>query len=235
MKVETIKLDGQYAGYVVDVMTDDDAMNPRKEFDNVGKMVCDHRRYDLGDTTLSEDSGHDIGDFKNRAHIERFYQIHKHAAVFKWLYLYDHSGLRIKIGSFHGLLPQGHAEFDSGCIGFIYCTREQVEKEWNGDLTKAEKYLAGEVDTYDDYLSGNVYGYNVKRLPDQETIDEEYDGDEDEALDAADEVGSSWGYYGYDHKKSGLLEAAESDVDCNLKYLASEAKKNTVMDAVWRQ
>ena len=31
------------------IYTDEDAANPRTEFDNVGTMVCWHRGYNLGD------------------------------------------------------------------------------------------------------------------------------------------------------------------------------------------
>lgn len=76
--------------------------------------------------------------------------------------MYEHSGIRIKIGSFYGLLPQGHAEFDSGQIGFIYVDEETMKKE---KLTKkkAGEILRKEVEIYDDYVSGDVLGFGVDK------------------------------------------------------------------------
>ncbi len=39
----------EYKGYDIEIYIDEYAENPRKAFDNLGKMVCWHRRYDLGD------------------------------------------------------------------------------------------------------------------------------------------------------------------------------------------
>jgi len=43
-------------------------------------------------------------------------------AALKPLYLYDHSGLAMSTSSFSGRLP--HAEWDSGCVGFIFMEKE---------------------------------------------------------------------------------------------------------------
>ena len=39
----------QQIPYTLFIMDDSDPMNPREENDNLGKMVCFHRRYSLGD------------------------------------------------------------------------------------------------------------------------------------------------------------------------------------------
>ncbi len=89
------------------VMQDEDPENPRRAWDNFGTMVCFHRRYDLGDK-------HDIKheDFSGWDEMEDYLRKEKGAVIVLPLFLYDHSGLRMKVGSFRGLLPQGHAEFD---------------------------------------------------------------------------------------------------------------------------
>jgi hypothetical protein len=111
------------------------------------------------------------------------------------LYLYDHSGLRMKVGSFQGLLPQGHAEFDTMKVGYIYIDKKKVIEQyggWNKETrAKAIKVLEAEVETYDRYLSGSVYGYLVK--------------DEDgEVLD------SCWGFYGMNEVINEAKAAAET-------------------------
>jgi hypothetical protein len=86
------------------------------------------------------------------------------------LYLYDHSGLRIKVGNFAGLLPGGYVEFDTMQVGFIYVTKEALREEYSQKrigkktLAQARKMLYAEVETYDQYLSGDVWNYNIEGL-----------------------------------------------------------------------
>ena len=49
------------------------------------------------------------------------------AVIILPLYLYDHSGIAIKVGSF--ICKAVHAEWDSGKIGFIYATKEDIKKK----------------------------------------------------------------------------------------------------------
>lgn len=39
----------EHNGYTIKIIQDEDASNPRKEFDHAATMACWHRRYDLGD------------------------------------------------------------------------------------------------------------------------------------------------------------------------------------------
>ena len=177
----------EYKGYRIKIHTDDDPNDPR-EWDNLGHMVCFHRRYDLGDCD------HDLNSsmFNGWDDLEEYLRKEEGAHVIRPLYLYDHSGLRIKIGDFHGLLPQGHAEFDSGQVGFIYVTKKQIRNEFNVKriskkaTDKANKLLESEVSTYDDYLCGNIYGYEI----------------EDKA---GEELDSCWGFFG-DYEKHMIPE-----------------------------
>lgn len=185
----------EYKGYKIDVYYDEDAESPRT-WDNLGKMLCLHGRYDLGDKhehTSKSFSGWDA----MRAYIEKVYR----AAVIYPLYIYDHGGLRI------GTHPWG-CPYDSGQVGYIYATRKSILKEYGGKyLTKrkramAEKELRREVITYDDYLSGKVYGYEIT-TGNGETVD------------------GCWGYYG-DYDSSGLLKDAKERID----YIQSIRRNN---------
>ncbi len=176
--------------YAVKIYQDGDGESPR-DWDNLGRMVCFHRRYELGDRhNLSS------ADFGNWAEVEE-YLIHEMGAFLIFpLYLYDHSGLHMKIGSFSGRLPAGHAEFDSGQVGFIYCTKQAILDNWGykrvtGPLTeRARQLLVAEVEEYDQYLAGDVYGYVVE--------------DED-----GEHVDSCGGFYGYDYCNEEARKAAE--------------------------
>ena len=47
------------------------------------------------------------------------------------VYAYVHGGVALRAGSsWHGLLPQGHAEFDSGQSGFVYISKADALKHW---------------------------------------------------------------------------------------------------------
>jgi hypothetical protein len=131
------------------------------------------------------------------------------------LFLFDHSGITMSTSSamFRACDSAG---WDWGQVGIIYCTLEQAMKNWmiakahpdaswdsvmadwdkNGaptgekiTLRKAtERLLEGEVKTYDQFLTGSVYGYVVEGY-----------GEED----------SCWGFFGeVDYVKSQAIEAA---------------------------
>lgn len=111
------------------------------------------------------------------------------------LYLYDHSGISIRMGEngnpFMGRAQ--HAEWDSGQVGWIYISHENIKKEWGDpslpeNLELAKKCLKAETETFDDYLTGNVYGYVVSKNvspPDTDEDDIEWE-----------EIESCWGFYG---------------------------------------
>lgn len=147
----------KYKGFVIKVSPEEYAESPR-EWDNLATMVCFHKRYELGDK-------HDyrFDDYNSWSELARDIIRREKPVDIAPLYLYDHSGLRIKIGSFSGLLPQGHAEFDSGQVGFIFVPRAKAVKEFGKRVMKSKvrKIMQGEVQNYDDYISGNVWRYNI--------------------------------------------------------------------------
>jgi len=78
------------------------------------------------------------------------------------LALYDHSGITMYVGSSsHSMDPGG---WDSGQVGWIFVSQEQIRKEYGWKvltkkrIEKIKEYLANEVKTYDQYLTGCVYG-----------------------------------------------------------------------------
>jgi hypothetical protein len=137
-------------------------------------MVCFHSRYSLGD----ERHGIRQSDFDSWDELESYLVKEMEAVVILPLYLYDHSGITMRTHSFND-------RWDSGQVGFIYATRKDILDNWGGkkltkDLRqKAHDLLVAEVQDYDDYLTGNVYGYIL----------------EDEA---GDKIDSCWGYSGDD-------------------------------------
>ncbi len=144
------------------IYQDDDPGESPRTWDNMGKIVAFHKRYDLGDKTELKFDQFDGWDALQKHLIDN-----EKAAFCLPLYLYDHSGLHLKIGSFAGLLPQGHAEFDSGQVGFVYVTKETIRKEFGtagpANMERAKGCLKSEIANYNQYLEGDVYRYAIER------------------------------------------------------------------------
>lgn len=126
------------------------------------------------------------------------------------LYLYDHSGITMNTSGFS-------CGWDSGTVGYIYLTKEKWDKEHDRDFVQEEaaKYLVGEVETYDQYLTGSVYGKILHRVDDEDfeisrnislleanPLYDLYIGDYEFSINEygdTEELDASWGYYGHDY------------------------------------
>lgn len=134
----------------------DDIASPRSpgEFSNMAHMVCFHRRMMLGDA----DHGINPDDFGSWEELEQFLINERGAYIICPLSIYDHSGVTIFIGP-----PRD--QWDSGQVGFVYVTKDDILHEY-GEVTpeterRARQVIEGEVETYDRYLRGDVYGYEI--------------------------------------------------------------------------
>lgn len=161
----------------VELHYDETPVNPRdpRYADNAGTMVFFHGRYDL-----VNESGYRKEDYNSWGELQQAILEDNPGAIVLPVWMYEHGSVALKVGSFQGSLPQGHAEFDSGQIGFIYISRETIKHEWGDGPDadeKAEAYLRGEVAEYGAYLEGDVFGWVLK--------------DEND-----DVVDSCWGYVG---------------------------------------
>lgn len=190
-------------GKTVTIHTDDDAQSPREGFD-VGVMLCGHRRYSLGDShdEAQRALDHFAGSRRGWSMLfARWCRIYLGSTSVIALGLYDHSGISMYTlgdlleerdrnllavrGTAH---PQDTGGWDSGLVGFIFDTTKT--REITGVAPEnVRKALLGEVKTYDEYLTGEVYGYEVV---DPET------GEED----------SCWGFYGNDYVEQEARDAA---------------------------
>lgn len=136
-------------GYTLKIIPDENPLNPRTDCDHLGTMLCWHRRYSLGD-------GHPYDtpqDFAESAAAKDMF-------VCLPVYLLDHSGLYVSVNDFND-------SWDSGQLGFIYCTKQDAQKWFNNtDVTEDEikKELTAEVEEYNDYLNGAWYGFLIEGL-----------------------------------------------------------------------
>jgi hypothetical protein len=169
--------DLKYNGYTIKIIQDEDPQNPRED-DNLGTMVCFHPRYKLGDKhDYTPESLQELVGSKD--------------VVAMPLFLLDHSGLWIRTGRF----AEDQQGWDTSMVGYIFVSLKKARKEGVA-ADKLPEILQAEVQEYNDYLTGNVYGYQA--------IDKD-----------GEQVGSCWGFIG-DPGESGLLDAAKADIDADL-------------------
>ncbi len=191
----------EYRGFTIEITRDEDPVNPRED-DNVGTMCCEHAQYTLGDgdmlrlyDSLVSDSRYlqlyeELPDDESEPFAEDDYphmleQAEEWGYVILPLYLYDHSGITMSCEPFS-------CPWDSGQVGIIFCSPQKRHAESMTE-DQCRKYLEGEVETYDQYLTGDVWGWEVK------------EGDEG--------VDSCWGFFG----KDSAIQAAKAVIDDELK------------------
>jgi hypothetical protein len=175
----------EYKEYKIEIKQEDYPPDPRKEFDHLGTIISLHSRYALGEKH----------SFSSSAEILSYLQ--DISAYWLPVYLYDHSGITIATKPYS-------CPWDSGQIGVIYVSKAKaIEAFGPRPRRKALKCLESEIREYDDYLTGNVYGYEII-------------GNDGEIVD------SCGGYYG-NPEESGLLQAAKESIDYTIKnQLANE-------------
>ena len=233
----------EHANCTINIVLDPEPLNPREEYENLGTMACWHRNYILGDEKRGDrtcDKGEPeeyLLDLARKAvspnYPEALLVKNQHAILAKHyvilpLYLHDHSGLSISTGAFS-------CPWDSGQVGFIYCDLAaaranhalpnatwKTQVKWQdkegkiGTVTlreHTERVLKGEVNTYDQYLTGQVYGYEVSH---DETGKEE----------------SCWGFYQDENagaEDSYVLVQARDIAE----HLDKQANKEAAEVAIW--
>ena len=206
---KVIKLQHTEKGsYWLEIIQDETSINPRVDFDNLGTMVCFHRRYDLGD--LEERKRYnDPDDFRET--------ITEDENIMLPLYLYDHSGITMNTTGFS-------CRFDSGQVGVIYVSKEKVMKEYGWHkltrkrIAKIQNILRGEVKMYDQYLTGDVYGYKLWfiGIAMEALVSIDYDPKEDNIKDFGEEIDSCWGFFGGDHTENGMKDNYESALQSHM-------------------
>lgn len=173
--------------YRLAIYIDDNPISPRQMDANIGRMICFHSRYRLGDRHDYANKDEFLNDlltshFNDEEEAQEFYDfldgggeivevIHNEKErddcilgelsadyVFLPLYLLDHSGLSMSTTSFR-------EPWDSGQVGWIYASKATVIEEygeWSEEtIEKVKEFMKGEVSTYDDYLRGENYIYDI--------------------------------------------------------------------------
>lgn len=133
-----------------------DAENPR-ERGNLGKMVCFHPTWVLGDAN----TGIDMDDYSGWDSMLKGLLKDNPNAVILPVYLYDHSGISVSTTPFS-------CRWDSGQCGWIYATPQGIRKVLGINRVtrkrreEAEELLRAEVWIYNKYLCGDVWTYEFE-------------------------------------------------------------------------
>ena len=139
--------------YQIQHETEEVLCNPRED-DNLGSMVCYHRRYDLGDKNpyLPGHYKPNSGDFWGWTDMGKYLDKVHDLAVCLPIYMYEHSGIALSTKPFS-------CRWDSGQIGFIFVSKEKLRKEYGVKritaslVSKATCRLITEVELYNQYLN----------------------------------------------------------------------------------
>ena len=169
---------------MIEIFRDEFATSPREDCENLGTLACYHKRYTLGDQ-----------DVPTKEEVKEI--IESDNILFLDVFMYEHSGITVSTKPFA-------CPWDSGQLGVIYVNKNKAAQECGLDKKDPEfekkvyDYLADEVKTYDLFLTGQVYGYNITKPTE----------DEDEDVD------SCYGYITADIEE--LIKEAKSIID-NIK------------------
>lgn len=103
------------------------------------------------------------------------------------VYGYVHSGVALSLTPFS-------CPWDSGVAGYVAVKRPSRGGEWR--TRKAFRaYLEAYIETFNAYLDGSCYGYEVVETGTDEVVD------------------SCWGFIGFDHNESGLYDDGKASCD----------------------
>jgi len=197
----------EYKGHVIEIDRDDNPESPNNWGDEVVFLVYEHRQFHV------EREGFDprlIADYLNSPEEDQVNSVYKNYRIYP-VEAYIHSGVFLSI--FDG---KKTCRFDSSVTGFVLISKKELDCDLQRNHNKQLRgksdeeiyrhFAQGLLDTWNQYLSGDIYGFETYRVS---TCDK--CGATERVL-----VDSCWGYYGSDHEKSGLLEEARGEIDSHI-------------------
>lgn len=204
----------EHAGQTIRIMQDDCDRDSPRDWDNLGTILYGSDRYTLGDVNLRDWEGefYDAYDREPESWQDwaTFVREHRGATHVLPVFAYIHSGVTISVGDSMDAGNPFHCQWDSGMCGIIFDTAEGRERCGTPD-DRIVDCLKGEIKVYDQWMTGEVYGYIV------ETEDD-------------DHADSCWGYYNLDDCKAEAESAAEWQREKQAK--REDMHRKTM--AVWR-
>jgi hypothetical protein len=171
--------------------------------DTFGTMVGWHDRYNLSDEDADYRGKREFLESMSSQYYLRT-EILERAADYVLLdhirkehiilpvYMHEHGG--VKLGT---NVDKFTDKWDSGWVGWIFVSKEDAKREFGvsklGKLSfrKAEDLLRSEVETYSNYLNGDVFRVSI--------LEKREDGEEVE-------LDSCGGFYGWDNYQNGAMD-----------------------------
>ncbi|TWH59291.1 hypothetical protein DesLBE_3666 [Desulfitobacterium sp. LBE] len=230
--------------YVLFLVNDASPQNPRTEQDNFGKMICFHRRYNIGDehnydepdeflmelleekigdTNAAEDKFTEltleVDDSLYKSHYGQ-YRKAIHENVLDYLsssYVIE----PIFMYDHSGITVNTNGfscPWDSGQVGWIFASHDTIKKEFgqinDETIEKARALLKSEVKEYDYYLTDQCYGFRLYK--------------------SNEEIASCWGFAGeirdvQNEIKEYLPEGCKEIVE-SLEYRYDDAEIGDILE-----
>jgi len=168
-----------YKGKVIEIYQDLDCQSPEDWGEDGIFLVNYHRDFEVRrDEIITED------DVRTWYQGEKIKQ-QKNFFIFQ-LSMLSHSGVWLSLNSSFACDAGG---WDTSRVGVVLVSKKEAKTK-----EKAVKLASGLIESWNDYLSGNVYGYVITGIEDSKILD------------------SCWNFYG-DFNKNGMIEEAKNIID----------------------
>ncbi len=186
---------------ILKISHDESAESPR-DWDNLGTIAYKHKRYVLGDESISDPIEWledilkiDNANVYNNQRLEELEKMFFEKFIALPVYIYEHSSVAISTTPFS-------CPWDSGKVGYIYISKDDTRVEYSCKrITKKIRdnvlsVFQAEIETLSLYAQGEVYYFTL------------YD-------DNGNVIDSCGGFFGSDYKTNGILDYLPSGVDIN--------------------
>jgi len=193
MKIENFN----YKNHSIEIHIDDCPFSPR-ENDNLGIIHAWHKRMNIGDegynyNLYSENEKDRLNDNLKEAK--------QNNDIVYPLYAYEHGNISLSLGNSHYPFND---RWDAGQVGFIIVKRDKILEEFGKKRLskklkqKVKTIIELEIETYNQYINGDIYGYEIK-------------DNQDNLID------SLWGIYGIEdteEEAKGFIDNIDNTVSC---------------------
>lgn len=216
--------DISYKGHIIEIKRDDEPGSPKNWADTSLFLVYEHRQFHVEQEGFEP---REIAEYLNSPEDNHRHSAYKDYHIFP-VEAHIHSGVSLKI--FDGMKT---CSFDSSVTGFALISKKEFNCDLNRkhneklkDKTDEEIYrhfAQGLLDTWNQYLSGDIYGFETYWVKKCSSC-----GNGEKTF-----VDSCWGYYGNDHEASGLLDAARGEIDSRINNEQKAKRKERFNPINW--